>query len=85
MNTENRHIRHPPAFDKILDRIDACEDWDALGAVLRGTDAHWKAIGLTAEEVDLIAMNAKHRSTKVPESQTDAYADEQMARRKKRA
>tara|TARA_Y100000310_G_scaffold284610_1_gene307488 strand:+ start:2972 stop:3133 length:162 start_codon:yes stop_codon:yes gene_type:complete len=53
--------------------------------VLRGTDAHWKAIGLTAEEVDLIAMNAKHRSTKVPESQTDAYADEQMARRKKRA
>ena len=82
METEQRHIRHSQRFNTILDRIAACDDWIALGAVLDGVDDHWRELGLTAKEIELINQNAKYRASKIPEDanakHTD-YADEQMA------
>ena len=84
MATE-RHIRHPEAFDQCLNRIAACADWTALGAVLDGVDAHWKKLGLTLDEVELISRNAQYWATKIPEEPQTAehaeYAEQQMATR----
>mgnify|MGYP003136716742 CR=1 FL=1 len=82
MATEQPHIRHSKRFDQILDRIAACEDWAALGAVVEGVDEHWGELGLTIREVELIGQNARYRASKIPEDANAAhteYADEQMA------
>ena len=82
MATEQPHIRHSKRFDQILDRIAACEDWAALGAVVEGVDEHWGELGLTIREVELIGQNARYRASKLPEDANAAhteYADEQMA------